>query len=263
VALSHITEHGADFGKIERLSNAGVLSHRPVFREEGYMQLTGVGLYTFHEAARLTKIPVRDLRRWLDGYPYRGKNGAQIAVGPIWETELAQDSLDGISFHDLLEVRFVHAFRKQGVSLQAIRLASQRAREFFETDYPFTSRQFGTDGRTIFASAMEEAGETELLDLVKQQYAFRKIIEPSLYAGIEFDQGQVATRWYPSPRSKAVVLDPTVAFGKPIVTDGAVRTSILYDAFTTEGSKQFVAKLYEVPVAAVNAAIAFEESLAA
>ena len=227
------------------------------------MQLTGIGLYTFHEAALLTKIPVRDLRRWLDGYSYRDKEHGSVSVDPLWETELADDSLDGISFHDLLEVRFVHAFRKHGVSLQAIRLASERARGLFNTDYPFTSHQFRTDGRTIFASAIEETGETELLDLVKQQYAFRKIIEPSLYAGIEFNQEQVATRWYPATRSKAVVLDPTVAFGKPIVTDGSVRTSILYDAFIMEGNKNFVAKLYEVPVAAVNAAVAFEESLAA
>ncbi|SIT42009.1 conserved hypothetical protein [Paraburkholderia ribeironis] len=227
------------------------------------MQLTGIGLYTFHEAAQLTKIPLRDLRRWLDGYSYRDKKHIPVSVAPLWETELADDSLDGISFHDLLEVRFVHAFRKHGVSLQAIRLASQRARELFETDYPFTSRQFRTDGRTIFTSAMEETGETELLDLVKQQYAFRKIIEPSLYRGIEFGEDQVAARWYPSSRSKAIVLDPSIAFGKPIVTNGAVRTSILYDAFIAEGNKNFVAKLYEVPVAAVDAAVAFEESLAA
>ncbi|CAB3755770.1 DUF433 domain-containing protein [Paraburkholderia solisilvae] len=227
------------------------------------MQLTGIGLYTFHEAARLTKIPLRDIRRWLDGYSYRDKTHAPVMVGPLWETELATDSLDGVSFHDLLEVRFVHAFRKHGVSLQAIRLASQRARELFETDYPFTSRQFRTDGRTIFASAMKETGETELLDLVKQQYAFRKIIEPSLYSGIEFDEDQLAARWYPARRSKAVVLDPAIAFGKPIVTAGAVRTSILHDAVAVEGDKNFVAKLYDVPVSAVDAAIAFEESLAA
>jgi uncharacterized protein (DUF433 family) len=64
-------------------------------------------------------------------------------------------------------------------------------------------------------------------------------------------------------RSKAVVLDPLIAFGKPIVTNGSVRTSILYDAFKAEQNKQYVAKLYEVPVSAVEAAIRFEERLAA
>jgi uncharacterized protein (DUF433 family) len=88
-------------------------------------------------------------------------------------------------------------------------------------------------------------------------------MEPSLYHGIEFNQNDVATRWYPSLRSKAVMLDPGISFGKPVVRDGAVRTEILYDAFLAEGNKNFVARLYEVPVTAVDAAIAFEESLAA
>ncbi len=104
-------------------------------------------------------------------------------------------------------------------------------------------------------------GETELLDLIKNQYAFRKIIEPSLYSGIEFGNDQNAVRWYPTPRSEAIALDPKIAFGKPIVTAGAVRTSVLYDAYTAEGDKGFVAKLYDVEISAVDAAILFEESL--
>jgi DNA-binding transcriptional MerR regulator len=220
------------------------------------MNLTGIGLYAFHEAARLTKIPPRDLRRWLDGYSYRDKqHTSPIEVAPLWTTEL-DDEMEGIGFHDLLEVRFVRAFRQHGVSLQTIRLASERARELFDTQYPFTSHQFRTDGRSIFASATEDTGETQLLDLVRRQYAFRKIIEPSLYRSIEFDANQIAAQWYPLPRSKAIVLDPDVALGKPIVTDGAFKTSILYDAFMAEGDKDFVAKLYEVPVHAMEAAIA-------
>lgn len=119
--------------------------------------------------------------------------------------------------------------------------------------YPFTSRRFQTDGRTLFASAPGQAG---------QRYAFNRLIEPSLYCGIEFDQHDAAMRWYPTP-DKAIVLDPKVAFGKPIVTGVNVRTSILHDAFVAEGNKSTVAALYEVPLAAVNAAVAFEEGVAA
>lgn len=221
------------------------------------MKLTGIGLYTFPEAARLTKIPVRDLRRWLRGCAYRGTSAA---AAPLWKAEF-DEKVAGIGFHDLLEVRFVRAFRQHVVSLQTIRQASRRARELLATDYPFTSRLFQTDGRTIFASAMEETGETALLDLVRNQYAFRKVIEPSLYRGIEFGEDQIAARWYPAPKSRAIVLDPNIAFGKPIVTNGAVRTSILYDAYAADRDKNLVAKLYEVPVSAVDAAIVFEESL--
>ncbi len=228
------------------------------------MNLINVGLYTFQEASRLTNASAQDLRRWLNGYSHKAAvSGARVNSAPLWKTELAEAEVEGISFHDLLEVRFVQAFRKHGVSLQTIRVASGHAREIFNHPYPFTCKRFQTDGRTIFASAMEETGDEQLLDLAKKQFAFTKIIEPSLYRGIEFGSDELASHWYPVPRSKAVVLDPTIAFGKPIVTNGSVRTSILYDAFKAEENKQYVAKLYEVPVSAVEAAIRFEERLAA
>lgn len=234
-------------------------------REAGAgMSLVGIGLYTFVEASRLTKIPSRDLRRWLDGYSYMSRDSKErIECAPLWDTELTGEEVEGVSFHDLLEVRFVNAFRKLGVSLQTIRCASQHARDLFEHPYPFTCRRFQTDGRTIFAEAIEETGETQFLDLVRKQYAFTQVIEPSLYRGIEFGQDELARRWFPMSRSKAVVLDPKIAFGKPIITNIGVRTSTLYDAFRAEGTKQAVVKLFEVPIAAVEAAISFEERMAA
>ncbi len=228
------------------------------------MKLIGIGLYTFQEASKLTNASAQDLRRWLKGHAYKARSSdKRMNCPPLWRTELAESQIEGISFHDLLEVRFVQAFRKYGVSLQTIRLASQQARQMFDHSYPFTCKRFQTDGRSIFAAALEETGETQLLDLAKRQYTFAKIIEPSLYRGIEFGHNELASRWYPVARSKAIVLDPAIAFGKPIVTDGSIRTSILHDAFKAEKNKQFVAKLYEVPVSAVEAAIRFEDRLAA
>ena len=228
------------------------------------MNLIGVGLYTFQEASRLTSATPQELRRWLNGYSHKAYGSdARVRSAPLWKTELAAAEVEGISFHDLLEVRFVKAFLKHGVSLQTIRLASQQARELYNHPYPFTCRRFQTDGKTIFATALEETGETQLLDLPKRQFAFTRIIEPSLYRGIEFGSNELASHWFPVANSRSIVLDPAVAFGKPIVTQGSIRTSILYDAFKVENDKQYVAKLYEVPVRAVEAAIRFEERLAA
>jgi len=219
------------------------------------MQLTGIGLYTFQEAARLTGIKSGELRRWLYGY----KTGKK-SMPPLWETELAGTDLEGLSFHDLLEVRFVKAFRKYGVSLQTIRIAARYAQEMFHTAYPFTCHRFRTDGKTIFWDALREAGEHDMLDLHRKQFVFEKIIRPSLYEGIEFDTNQYATRWFPIKRNKKVVLDPAISFGKPVVTDVGIRTDILYEAYLAEDEdKQRVARQFEVPVPAVDTAIRFEE----
>ena len=226
------------------------------------MQLTGLGLYTFSEAARLTGITHQELRRWLRGYD--GARGDDPRYAPLWESELAQADIDALSFHDLLEVRFVKEFRKLGLSLQTIRAAAKTARELLDSPYPFTCKEFRTDGETIFGGAIDASEDAELLDLRRRQYVFKRIVHPSLYAGIEFGADKRASRWYPIERSKAVVLDPTLAFGKPVVTSAAVRTDVLHDAWLAEGKdKRRVARLYEVPLSAVEAAVRYELKLAA
>jgi uncharacterized protein (DUF433 family) len=227
------------------------------------MTLIGIGLYSFQEASMFTGIPARDLRRWLAGYSYTSKaSGDRVFVPPLWTNELSGQA-DGIGFRDLVEVRFVQAFRQHGLSLKAIRLAFVRARALFGTPYPFTTRRFRTDGRSIFADVMKETGQTKLLDLVERRAAFRKIVEPSLYRGIELDENETARLWYPAAPNKSVVMDPRRSFGKPIVTQCSIKTSILYDAYLADGDKGFVARCYHVPVTSVEAAIAFEQRLAA
>lgn len=133
----------------------------------------------------------------------------------------------------------------------------------FESPYPFTCRRFQTDGRSIFAEAIDASGDPELLDLKRRQYVMRNVIQPSLVAGLEFENGRVR-RWYPMERSKAVFLDPAIAFGKPVVADARVRTDILRDAWLAEGKNtRRVASLYEVSTKAVEAAVRFEMRLAA
>ena len=228
------------------------------------MDLVGIGLYSFPEASKLIGIESNRLRRWLRGYTYRpkGTDGKQMSA-PLWPSPLQGDEIDALSFGDLLEARFVDAFTKHGVSLRTIRVAALHARELFNTDYPFTNRRFQTDGRAVFAEAILETGESEMMDLAKKQYVFDRVVRPSLYTGIEFGTDELAKRWFPVINSKAVVLDPQIAFGKPIVTDVGIRTDILYEAFQVEQDKQMVARLYNVPVGAVEHAIRFEHRQAA
>jgi uncharacterized protein (DUF433 family) len=223
-------------------------------------RLIGVGIYTPAEAALYTGISAKDIRRWMFGY--KAADGVQHPG--LWQPELdfAEERLLG--FHDLLEIRFVHAFRKHGVSLQAIRTASQQAKEMFEQPYPFTCRRFQTDGRSIFATVLHETGDETILDLARRQFAFKQVIAPSLYEGIDYAEEGSAQRWYPVKRSKAVVLDPSINFGKPTLDSVGIDTSSIYHAYLAEDqSIRRVAALYEIKPAAVEAAVNYEHGIAA
>ncbi|SFH44068.1 helix-turn-helix domain-containing protein [Pseudomonas sp. NFACC45] len=226
---------------------------------EAASRLIGVGIYTPAEAALYTGIPAKDIRRWMFGYKSEG-----VDHSGLWTPEIDSPEEKLLGFHDLLEIRFVHAFRKHGVSLQAIRSASRQAREIFDQRYPFTCKRFQTDGRSIFATVFDETGDEAILDLAKRQYAFRQVIGPSLYEGIDYTGEGRAQRWYPVKRSKAIVLDPNRNFGKPVLSSTGVDTASIYHAYLAEGQDaKRVSLIFEIPTAAVDAAVTFEHRIAA
>jgi uncharacterized protein (DUF433 family) len=218
--------------------------------------LLGVGIYTVPEAARLTQVAPSRIRRWLSG----GRDGSAA----IWRHDLPRiDGSLALSFRDLIEVRFVDAFRRHGVSWPVLRRAAERAAEILKDSHPFSTKRFKTDGRRIFAEIVSETGEELLLDLVKSQYGFRQVLGPYLYEGLEFSDADSVLRWFPLPGSHRVVLDPAVSFGQPIVDPEAVPTSILARAVQVEGSVDRVARWYMVDTKAVRDAVRYEEQLAA
>ncbi|MFF7705984.1 DUF433 domain-containing protein [Pseudomonas sp. NPDC007930] len=222
-------------------------------------RLFGVGIYTPAEAALYTGIPSQHIRRWVFGYRCAG-----VTHPGLWAPELSLGQSPLLGFHDLLEIRFVHAFRKHGVSLQAIRAASRQATALFDQQYPFTCKRFQTDGRSIFATVLNETGDDSILDLARRQYAFRQVIGPSLYEGIDYTGEGQAERWYPVRRSKAIVLDPSRNFGKPVLSEAGIDTSAIYQAYLAEGQNASrVAAVYEVAPAAVEAAVSYEQRIAA
>jgi uncharacterized protein (DUF433 family)/DNA-binding transcriptional MerR regulator len=206
----------------------------------------GLGVYSVAEAARLTGISAGRIRRWLRG------QRRDAAVEPLV-----------LSFRDLLEVRFVDAFRKHGVSWKAIRVAAERAEEIVQDAHPFSTKRFKTDGSSIFADIVQKTGEESLLDLVKSQYELKSVVDPFLFEGLEFsDPGIEPVRWWPLGRNHRVVIDPERSFGQPIVVPESVPTAVLARAVQAEGSVEAVARWYLVDAQAVEDAVEFESRLA-
>jgi uncharacterized protein (DUF433 family) len=231
---------------------------------------TGTGFYSLAEAARLVGVPARYIARWLYGYSYTTPDKNQGKqwhfAAPLWKTEYATDSFSErvIGFRDLLELRIVWAFVDRGLPLLVVRRCLETAREVYG-DYPLTTHKFCTDGKTVFMQVMRDGMEKELLDLRKRQLVFSDVIKPSLYSGIEYD-GDIARRWYPEGKNRRnIVLDPQQQFGKPVVADIGVPTEALFSNYKVEGGDQaalnIVARIFDMPVRKVLAAVQFEEHL--
>ena len=231
---------------------------------------SGTGFYSLAEASRLVRVPAKSITRWLYGYHYstidKNFDRQQHYSAPLWMTEYAADSFADkvIGFRDLLELRIVREFVGHGLPLLMVRRCLETAREVYG-DYPMTTHKFCTDGKTIFMSVMSNGLHKNLLDLRKRQLVFRDIIKPSLYSGIEYD-GDTARRWFPEGKNRRnIVLDPQQQFGKPIVADVGVPTAALYSNYKIEGEDRaainIVARIFNMPVRKVQAAVHFEEQL--
>lgn len=215
--------------------------------------LAGVGIYAVRDAVQLTGVAPRRIRNWLRGYPATRESPPALSG-----QHAALDGVLALGFLDLIEVRFISHFLAHGVGWATIRKAAARAAEVRSVDHPFAMK-CRTDGRTIFAEVADETGDQRLFDLVDNQYALLKVLEPILEEGIEYDEEGMARRWHPLPRDcPGVVLDPERSFGRPILADAGIPTAALYQAFAAEGDARRVAAWYEVDSADVTAAVDFE-----
>jgi uncharacterized protein (DUF433 family) len=220
----------------------------------------GVGYYTAAEAARLLKTTPRNISRWLGGYSYKVSDGHIVETTPLWSPQLPLlgDSLE-IGFRDLI---------RHGVGLNVIRRCLDSARKIIGEERPFSTHRFRTDGKSIFLESLRElqesgerGGSSAVVDLKTDQMVFRQVVEPT-FRDLDLADGSVV-QWRPFNGKSSIVIDPARSFGKPLAADYGVPTASLATAAKAENSARRVASLFEVPVAIVNDAIAFERSLMA
>lgn len=217
------------------------------------------GFYTVREAARLLGIgQPSKITAWLQGH----QRGAAAIIKRQYEPiEGAQE----LGFWDLIEVRFVEHFRKQGVSLQALRKAAEQARKDFGHQHPFamSNVKFLTDRVTVFSHAAQETGDKFLLNLVTKQYAMYVVLEEVLAKGIEFDPGSgMAREWRPTKEYPHVALNPLVAYGQPAILPDGVPTAAIFRTWKAEnGSYLAAADWYEITEDLAREAVEFELGL--
>lgn len=217
------------------------------------------------EAARLIRVGrARRIYGWLRGYPQR-------KIGPLLERDYEPfDSLEELSFLDLMEVRFVEHFREHGVKGRSLRIAADQLRRELKTPHPFASEHVHVIAdkadimiEEILRASAEQAGDKRLRSLLTQNYVMYEAIKQTLLPGVTFGaRDHLAERWVPVPKKfPTIAVDPRIAYGQPAGPTG-IPTHALYDAWKAEGENpDAVAYWYEIPTTDVLNAVKFERLL--
>jgi uncharacterized protein (DUF433 family) len=216
-----------------------------------------IGLYTVPMAARILREDGGRVRAWVNGVQHSG-------APPIILRQLPQiGGRTVLGFLDLIEARFVKHFRDLGLSPQSIRKFAEKLRARHHTDHPFAmNKAFRTDGKTIFMESVETDAEKRVLNLLNDNFEMGPVIEKSLFKTILYAD-DLAVRWHPSPAQPRVVLDPSYAFGRPVIEGIWVPTDTLHAAARAEGNLTAVAEDFDIDHDAVAQAVAYEQSLQA
>lgn len=224
--------------------------------------LLGQGLYGPAEVARLVDISASRVRRWILGYSYvyptsagprEGASPAIIAPGlPRIGKSVA------VTFLELVEILVVRALLERGVTMRTVRRAHRRASEKLQTPHPFAVERFQTDGRGIFLELRQESPEYKLLlEMSRGQYALPKVLDRYLKE-LDFDLDTLlAYRWWPLGRNRPIVLDPSVAFGCPVIEGTRVPVEAIVDAHRAGETRKSICRWFGLNPRQVSAAVSF------
>jgi uncharacterized protein (DUF433 family) len=213
------------------------------------------GLYTVQMAARVLAAKPEKVRSWVEGY----KNSGADAILKKDVPRIGGKTV--LSFLELVETAFVRHFRAIGYGPQTIRKVAAKLRERHGDDHPFAmEKRFKADGKEIFEEVVTDEGERRLVGLMNDNFMIVSAIEPSLFDQVFYVE-DVAREFTPLVEHPKVIMNPTIAFGKPVLRGVGVPTARLYRAYLTEGGEQEAADEFGLSPDDILAAVRFENDL--
>jgi len=151
-----------------------------------------------------------------------------------------------LSFTNLVETHVLDAIRREHhIALDRIRIALDYLRKQFGSEHPLADYRLETDGLDLFVTKYGQ-----LINISRAgQIAMRELIVSHLRR-VEWDASGRAVRLYPFTRKraaeepKAVVIDPSLSFGRPVLAGTGIPTALVAERYKGGDSVEELAADY-------------------
>jgi len=202
--------------------------------------------YLVPEAAHYLYVPEATLRSWAVGRMYPTSVGKRY-FEPLITVPEGKPRL--LTFTNLVEAHVLAAIRrKHGVTLPNVRSAIDHLRSHYGIDHPLADARFKTDGLSLFIEVLDQLVNVSM----RGQTAIREIMETHLER-VEHDEKGLAARLFPFtrygatdvPQPRTVMIDPRVAFGRPVLAGTGIPTAVLADRYKAGESMKDLSVDYE------------------
>ena len=215
--------------------------------------------YTLAEAARYVRLPLATLRSWALGREYPTvEGGGQFP--PLIRPASRRPPL--LSFSNLIEAHVLRSLRTEhGVSVKALRKALAYAERALDIDRLLLRPELRTEAGKIF---LDRYGE--LIELsASGQLAMRWLLDAYLKR-VEWDSSKFPVRLYPfvfadePNEERSIVIDPRIAFGRPVVLRKSVSTSAIAERIDAGETIADIASDYDLKASEVEQAALYERA---
>lgn len=211
--------------------------------------------YGLAEAARyIPGLSDATLRTWVLGRTYPVLGG-EAEFKRLIQLPDSQDQR--LSFTNLIEAHVLYGLRvNRGISIRDLRTAIDYAEKEFGISHLLAHRELLVLPGNLF---IERYGQ--LVNLGKAgQLGMRKVIEAYLER-VRHDDLGFARSFFPivpwAPGRRDYLIDPEVAFGKPIVVKHGVRVATIADRYEGGEDLETLARDYGLPTEEIEAAITY------
>lgn len=182
-------------------------------------QARDAALYTGGDAAKLVGVGAQTIRKWA-----LGADGFRPLIAPAGE-----DSRGAyLSFTNVIELFVARHCRLGGMKIARLRGGIEALKESSGIPRPLAHPDLQAHGQGLFllpdgetvVTSFSEGGQRIDLELVGDSFE-----------RIERNEAGVPTKLYPRMRSKdsrLICVDPTVAFGRPILDESGIRVDVLH-----------------------------------
>ncbi|MBM3321758.1 MAG: DUF433 domain-containing protein [Candidatus Eisenbacteria bacterium] len=199
--------------------------------------------YSIPDAARYLLVPPATVRSWVAGRPYPTQSGVRRfspVIAPADSKKLI------LSFVNLVEIHVLSAVRKEhNVRLLHVRSAIDYLKRHFASPHPLADQRLASDGVDLF---VEKFGQ--LINISQSgQLGIREFLLAHLKR-VEWDARGIPFRLYPFTRAavpeapKTVMIDPLIAFGRPVLVGTGIPTTVIAERYKAGESIEDLAEDY-------------------
>ncbi len=198
-----------------------------------------IAAYNSADAAHYLRIPENTIRAWAFGRSVPGPRGVR-RLQPLIAAAGASRHL--LSFVNVLEIHVLDAIRRyHSVDMKRIRAAIDYLGRRYGSPHPLIDHTMETDGVDVF---IRELGI--LINASKQGQLGIKVVLDFYLHRIERNDHGIAIRLFPFARKRpaelpdereleryprTVVMDPRIAFGRPVIVGSGVPPAEVADRF--------------------------------